>query len=81
MEAIRSVEDFKKFLKDNRELVKANTIRIQDLPKDDPWAQDDKWDEIYEKGEKRACQSTKSVTYGGYVILSKKSKKKSTDLR
>ena len=47
METIRNIEDFKKFLKDNKELVKANTIDIKDLPKDDAWVQDDKWDEIY----------------------------------
>lgn len=49
MADIRSVQDFKKFLKDNRELLHKKAVRIEDLPPDDDWILDDEWDEIYEQ--------------------------------
>ncbi|SFC62578.1 hypothetical protein [Butyrivibrio sp. YAB3001] len=49
MANIRSVEDYKEFLKENRELLHKNAVRIEDLPLDDDWNLDDEWDEIYEQ--------------------------------
>ncbi len=49
MADIRSVQDFKEFLKKNRELVQKKAIRIEDLPPDDDWILDDEWDEIYKQ--------------------------------
>ena len=49
MADIRSVQDFKEFLKDNRELLNKKAVRIEDLPPDDDWILDDEWDEIYEQ--------------------------------
>ena len=49
MANIRSVEDYKEFLKENRELFHKNAVRIEDLPPDDDWILDDEWDEIYEQ--------------------------------
>lgn len=49
MANIRSVEDYKEFLKENRELLHKNAVRIEDLPPDDDWILDDEWDEIYEQ--------------------------------
>lgn len=49
MSEIRSVQDYKDFLKDNRELLHKNAIRIEDLPKNDDWILDNEWDVIYEQ--------------------------------
>ena len=49
MSEIRSVQDYKDFLKENRELMHKNAVRIEDLPPDDDWILDDEWDEIYEQ--------------------------------
>ena len=49
MANIRSVEDYKEFLKENRELLHKNAVRIEDLPLDVDWILDDEWDEIYEQ--------------------------------
>ena len=49
MANIRSVQDYKEFLKENRELLHKNAVRIEDLPPDDDWILDDDWDEIYEQ--------------------------------
>ena len=47
MEKISSVEDFKKFLEDNREKIQAEAVNADDITLDDEWMQDDVWDEIY----------------------------------
>ena len=44
-----TVDDFKRYLKENREKVLEHTVRIEDLPADDEWLQDDEWDEIYKR--------------------------------
>lgn len=49
MSEIRSVQDYKDFLKDNRELLHKNAVRIEDLSPDDNWILDDEWDVIYEQ--------------------------------
>ena len=49
MANIRSVQDYKDFLKDNRELLQKNAVRIEDLSPDDDWILDDEWDVIYEQ--------------------------------
>mgnify|MGYP007069959228 CR=1 FL=1 len=49
MANIRSVQDYKEFLKENRELLHKNAVRIEDLPPDDDWIIDDDWDEIYDQ--------------------------------
>lgn len=49
MKKIKSVEDFKKFLKENKELVLSNAVNANDITIDDEWMQDSKWDEIYQK--------------------------------
>ena len=49
MSEIRSVQDYKDFLKDNRELLQKNAVRIEDLSPDDDWILDDEWDVIYEQ--------------------------------
>ena len=49
MANIRSVQDYKDFLKDNRELQHKNAVRIEDLSPDDDWILDEEWDRIYEQ--------------------------------
>jgi len=49
MEKANTVDEFKKYLKDNKEKVLEYTVRIEDLPNDDEWLQDDEWDEIYKQ--------------------------------
>ncbi len=49
MADIKSIEDYKKFLEENRELLHKNAVRIEDLPPDDDWVLDDEWDKIYEQ--------------------------------
>ena len=49
MSEIRSVQDYKDFLKDNRELLHKNAVRIEDLSPDDDWILDEEWDVIYEQ--------------------------------
>lgn len=46
---IRSVDDFKAFLDANREQILKNVVKIEDLPEEDEWFQEDEWDEIYEQ--------------------------------
>nr|WP_297704338.1 hypothetical protein [uncultured Butyrivibrio sp.] len=49
MANIRSVQDYKEFLKENRELLHKNAVRIEDLSPDDDWILDEEWDVIYEQ--------------------------------
>lgn len=49
MEIIKSVEDFKMFLEENRELLLSNDISSDEITIDDEWMQENKWDEIYQK--------------------------------
>ena len=49
MEKTNTVEDFKRFFKENREKILEHSVRIEDLPADDEWLQDDEWDEIYKQ--------------------------------
>lgn len=49
MKKIKSVEDFKKFLKENKELVLSNAVNANEVTIDDEWMQDSKWDEIYQR--------------------------------
>lgn len=49
MESIKSVKDFKDYLKENREKLYANAIDANDITLDDEWMQEDEWDEIYQR--------------------------------
>ena len=43
------IKDFKSFLSANCEKLRDVTVAIKDLPADDAWVQDDKWEEIYKQ--------------------------------
>ena len=47
MDKIKTVEDFKKFLNNNRDKLLDLAVNIKDLPPDDEWIQDDEWDKGY----------------------------------
>ena len=51
MEKIETVQDFKRFLNDNRDKLLERTVRIEEFPPEDEWIQDDEWDEIYKQEE------------------------------
>lgn len=53
MEAIKSRDDFKRFMENNREKIYANAIKADDITLDDEWMQEDQWDDIYKQGEKK----------------------------
>lgn len=43
------IKEFKSFLNNNREKISESIVKIEDLPEDDEWIQDDKWEEIYKQ--------------------------------
>ena len=47
MDRTELVEDFKNFLKENDDLVREHSVRIEDIPPDNDWILDSEWDEIY----------------------------------
>ena len=47
MDRTKEIIEFKNFLNEHQNEVRKNTIKIKDLPKDDPWIRDDEWDRIY----------------------------------
>ena len=49
MPQIKTIEDYKMFVSENRDKFIDNIVDIADLPEDDEWIQDDIWDEIYER--------------------------------
>ena len=47
MNKIENVQDFKKFLKKNRDKLLEKAVNIEDIPNDDEWINDVSWDEMY----------------------------------
>ena len=50
---METIEDFREFLKDNRNKFISHAIKVEKLPLDDEWIKDDSWDEVYEKERRR----------------------------
>ena len=46
---METIEDFREFLKDNRNKLISHAIQVEKLPPDEEWIKDDSWDEVYEK--------------------------------
>lgn len=46
---IENAQDFKKYIEDNRNELYKNTVRIEEIPPDDDWLQENEWDEIYRR--------------------------------
>lgn len=53
MEAVKSVNDFKRFLEMNREKMYADAENAAEISVEDEWMQENQWDEIYKQGEKQ----------------------------
>lgn len=53
MEAVKSIDDFKRFLEINREKIRINAVNADDISVDDEWMQENQWDEVYKQGENR----------------------------
>ncbi len=53
MEAVKSIDDFKRFLEINREKIRVNAVNADDISVDDEWMQENQWDEVYKQGENR----------------------------
>lgn len=51
MEAVKNVNDFKRFIELNREQLHANSVKAEDISINDEWMQEDQWDEIYKQEE------------------------------
>lgn len=49
MKKIETVQDFRQFLNINRDKLIRHAVRVEELPSDDEWIQDDNWDELYKK--------------------------------
>ncbi|MBR0132151.1 MAG: hypothetical protein IJM14_03605 [Lachnospiraceae bacterium] len=49
MEKIETIEDFRRFVERNRDLIREKSVEVCDLPEDDDWINDDEWDVIYER--------------------------------
>ena len=65
MSEIRSVQDYKDFLKENRELLHTNAVRIEDLSPDD-WILDEEWDRIYEQ---EFIRSFKPCAWSSFFVI------------
>lgn len=53
MEAVKNINDFKRFVELNREKLYANAENADDIVLDDEWMQEDQWDEIYKQWENK----------------------------
>ena len=45
MEKIETIDDFRRFVERNRDLIREKSVEVSDLPEDDDWINDDGWDE------------------------------------
>lgn len=50
MSKIESVQDFREFLKENRDKLLEKAVKIENLLPDDEWLNDSSWDKVYAKG-------------------------------
>lgn len=53
MKKIETVQQFKRFLDSNRDKLFERAIKVEELPPDDEWIQDNSWDEVYKQEEVR----------------------------
>lgn len=49
MERIETVEAFKRFISTNHEQIFKHMIKIENIPNNDEWIQENEWDKIYEQ--------------------------------
>ena len=53
MEAVKDINDFKRFIELNRDKLNANAESADDIVIEDEWMKEDQWDEIYKQWEKK----------------------------
>lgn len=53
MEDIKNIQDFKMFLKLNRDKICKKIVNASDISSQDEWMQEDQWDDIYKEEEKK----------------------------
>jgi hypothetical protein len=53
METVKSIDDFKRFIELNRDMLYAIAEKADDITLDDEWMQENQWDEIYKQGENK----------------------------
>lgn len=53
MEAVKDINDFKRFIELNRDKLYANAENADDIVIEDEWMKEDQWDEIYKQWEKK----------------------------
>ena len=51
MDPIKSVDDFKNFMRGNNDLVCTNAVDADEIALYDEWMQEKLWDEIYQEGD------------------------------
>ena len=49
MDSEKTINDFKKFIKENRDRLYDRSVSASDIPVNDEWMQENKWDEIYKR--------------------------------
>ena len=47
MNTIKTIQDYKEFLSNNRDKLCKYAVRVEELSSEDEWLQEDEWDEIY----------------------------------
>lgn len=49
MNTIKTIQDYKEFLSNNRDKLCKYVVRVEELSSEDEWLQEDEWDEIYKR--------------------------------
>ena len=49
MNTIKTIQDYKEFLSNNRDKLCQYAVRVEELSSEDEWLQEDEWDEIYKR--------------------------------
>lgn len=49
MNTIKTIQDYKEFLGNNRDKLCKYAVRVEELSSEDEWLQEDEWDEIYKR--------------------------------
>ena len=54
MNTIKTIQDYKEFLSNNRDNLCKYAVRVEELSSEDEWLQEDEWDEIYKRDRWKA---------------------------
>lgn len=49
MNTIKTIQDYKEFLSNNRDKLCKYVVRVEELSSEDEWLKEDEWDEIYKR--------------------------------